>query len=92
MMKKELENRVGFILSWGAFAITILVTDRLNSDPVNISKMLLLSVVAFSLLAVITLLRREIFTHSKFILIGSMSFLVVAAISVVTSLNPIARA
>jgi O-antigen ligase len=91
MMKKELENRVGFILSWGAFVITILVTDRINSDPVNISKMLLLSVVAFSLVAVIILLMRELFTHSKFILIGSMSFLVVAAISVLTSLNPIER-
>jgi O-antigen ligase len=91
MMKKELENRVGFILSWGAFVVTILVTDRINSDPVNISKMLLLSVVAFSLVAVIILLMRELFTHSKFILIGSMSFLVVAAISVLTSLNPIER-
>jgi O-antigen ligase len=91
MMKKELESRVGFILAWGAFAITILVTDRINSDPVNLGKMLLLSVVAFSLLPVLILQRKQLFGNSKFLLFVSVGFIMVAAISIFTSSNPLER-
>ena len=90
-MKKELESRVGFILAWGAFAITILVTDRINSDPVNLGKMLLLSVVAFSLLPVLILQRKQLFGNSKFLLFVSVGFIMVAAISIFTSSNPLER-
>jgi O-antigen ligase len=91
MMKKELENRVGFILAWGAFSITILVTDRTNTDPVNVSKMLLLSVVAFSLLPVLFLQKSDLSRNRKLITLGSLGFLTVATISIFTSPNPIER-
>jgi len=90
-MKKELENRVGFILAWGAFSITILVTDRTNTDPVNVSKMLLLSVVGFSLLPVLFLQKSDLSRNSKLIIFGSLGFLTVATISIFTSPNPIER-
>jgi len=91
MMKRELENRVGFILAWGALAITILVTDRINSDPVNVGKMLLMSVVAFSLLPILILQRKDLSRNSKLISLGSLGFLTVTTISIFTSPNPIER-
>lgn len=91
MMKMELENRVGFILAWGAFAVTILVTDRINTDPVNVGKMLLLSVLAFSLLPVIFLKRKELYSNTKLVLVASLGFLFVSAISIFTSSNPMER-
>lgn len=91
MMKKELENRVGFILAWGAFLITILVTDRINTDPVNVSKMLLLSVVGFSLLPVLFLQKSNLSRNNKLISFGSLGFLTIVTISIFTSSNPIER-
>lgn len=91
MLKKELESRIGFILAWGVFAITILVTDRINTDPVNVSKMLILSVVGFSLLPVLILEKRELSRNSKLISFGSLGFITVVAISIFTSPNPIER-
>ena len=91
MMKRELENRVGFILAWGAFSITILVTDRINTDPVNVSKMLLLSVVGFSLLPVLFLQKSDLSRNSKLVSIASLGFLTIATISIFTSSNPIER-
>ena len=90
-MKRELENRVGFILAWGAFSITILVTDRINTDPVNVSKMLLLSVVGFSLLPVLFLQKSNLSRNNKLISFGSLGFLTIVTISIFTSSNPIER-
>jgi len=91
MMKKELENRLGAILAWGALAITILVTDKINTDPVNVSKMLLLAVVAFSVLPIIFMQRRDLFRDNRIVLLSSAGFIFFAAVSVFTSANPIER-
>jgi len=91
MMKKELENRLGFILAWGALAITILVTDRINSDPVNVSKMLLLSVIGFSLLPILFIEKNQLLHDSRILLVASIGFIIVATISIFTSLNPLER-
>jgi hypothetical protein len=91
MMKRELEERVGFILAWGALAVSILVTDRINSDPVNVSKMLLLSVIGFSLLPVLFVQRDQLLKDSRVLFFASLGFITVATGSIFTSANPIER-
>ena len=90
-MRKELEERVGFILAWGALAVTILVSDRVNSDPVNVSKMLLLSVIGFTLLPVIFNQKSELFRNSRSLTIATIGFTAVAVLSIFTSANPVER-
>jgi len=90
-MKRELENRLSFILAWGTLAITILITDRISTDPVNVSKMLLLSVVAFSVLPIVYIQKSELFSKEKVLLFASLGFVLFALISVFTSANTIER-
>jgi O-antigen ligase len=91
MMKRELENRLSFILAWGTLAITILITDRISTDPVNVSKMLLLSVVAFSVLPIVYVQKSELFSKERVLLLASLGFVLFALISVFTSANTIER-
>ncbi len=45
-----MESKKAKLLAWGALLITVLVTDRIGTDPVNVGKMLLLATVGFSLI------------------------------------------
>ena len=90
-MKRELENRLSFILAWGTLAITILITDRISTDPVNVSKMVLLSVVAFSLLPIIFIQKSELYSQGKVLVLVSLGFVLFALISVFTSANAYER-
>lgn len=90
-MKLELENRLSFILAWGTLAITILITDRISTDPVNVSKMVLLSVVAFSVLPIIFIQKREIYTQGNVLVLASLGFVLFALVSVFTSANTFER-
>jgi O-antigen ligase len=91
MLKTELENRLSFILAWGALAITVLITDRISTDPVNVSKMLLLSVVGFSVLPVLLIQRRELISYSKLVVIAISSFVFLTLVSIFTSSNTFER-
>jgi hypothetical protein len=91
MMKRELENRLSFILAWGTLGITILITDRISTDPVNVSKMVLLSVVAFSVLPIIYIQKSELYSQGKVLVLVSLGFVVFGLISVFTSANTYER-
>lgn len=91
MLKRELENRLSFILAWGALVVTVLITDRLSTDPVNVSKMLMLSVVGFSVFPVLIVQRRELLISSKIIVIACSSFVFLGLISMFTSKNTFER-
>jgi O-antigen ligase len=91
MMKTELEKRLAGILAWGGLAVTILVTDRVSTDPVNVGKMVLLSVIAFSVLPVLQMQKRELVASGRVILVACLSLILIASISIFTSANPIER-
>jgi O-antigen ligase len=91
MLKRELEDRVSFILAWGALAVTIVLTDRISTDPVNVGKMVILSVVGFSVFPVLLLQWRELFTNGKLIVIASSSFIFLGLMSIFTSKNTFER-
>ena len=91
MIASAVETRLTSILSWGSLLITLIVTDRLNTDPANLGKMLALSVVAFSLVPFLVLNYRELIRKSKSapILIGSL--MIVMGISIILSPNTLER-
>lgn len=90
-MARELENRLSSILAWGALAVTILVTDRISLDPVNIGKMLLLSVVALSAFPIILIQRKDLVIRIRVLLFAQLAFIFLAFISIFTSDNAFER-
>lgn len=91
MLKTELEERLSFILAWGALAITILITDRLTTDPVNVSKMLMLSVVGFSVVPVLFIQWRQLISQSKLVVFSTSAFILLTMLSVFMSDNTFER-
>lgn len=91
MLKRELENRLSFILAWGALAVTIVLTDRISTDPVNVGKMVVLSVVGFSLFPILLVKCRDLLTSGKLIVIASSSFIFLGLLSIFTSKNTFER-
>lgn len=90
-MKRELENRLSFILAWGAFAVTIVLTDRITTDPVNVSKMVVLSVVGFSVLPILFIQKHELRAKNRLVLIATSALVFFALISIFTSENTFER-
>lgn len=88
---EEREHRLTTTLAWGAIAVTLLVTDRINTDPVNVSKMLLLSVVAFSLIPFVIENTKEMAIYNKVLLSALFIFILSLAISIFTSSNVLER-
>ena len=77
MLKIEIEKRLTTIIAWGALTITLLITDKLSSDPVNLGKMVVLSFTAGRIITVL-------FKNRK-LLIGSLqvTFLIVIGFLVI---------
>lgn len=91
MMRREVENRLSFILAWGALAVTIVLTDRISTDPVNVSKMVVLSVVGFSVLPILFIQKHELITSNRLILIVALAFVFFTLTSSFTSENTFER-
>jgi hypothetical protein len=51
MTKEVKETRLTSILFLGSLVVTLLITDRIGTDPVNVGKMLAVSTLGFSLIA-----------------------------------------
>lgn len=54
MVQNLVESKKAKLLAWGALLVTLLVTDRIGTDPVNVGKMLLLATLGFSLIPFIS--------------------------------------
>jgi O-antigen ligase len=91
MMTKGLESRLSAVLAWGALAVTLVVTDRIGTDPVNIGKMVLLSVVAFSLTPFIVRNFKTLVIREKILITSLLVFFVLLVISIFTSTNTFER-
>jgi len=50
VMKQLIEKRLSLILAWGALGITLIITDRISSEPANYGKATVLTAVAGSAL------------------------------------------
>jgi len=85
------EARAASIVAWGCLVVTLLVTDRLTTDPVNLSKQLALSAFAFSLIPFLLNKRETLSSERKYLYIAIGLFLIATFISVFSSKNPVER-
>ena len=75
MLSNELEKRLASLISWGTLGITLLVTDRVSMDPVNVGKMVLLSVIAGGGFALCILKYKDFVLSNKLLSVAISIFL-----------------
>jgi O-antigen ligase len=88
MMLEEIEKRLTTILAWGCLAVTLVVTDRVSADPVNVSKMLVLAVTAGCCISILIFARYQFLQASMFPFLLVSGFLFIALISIILSKSP----
>lgn len=88
MMSEEIEKRLTAFLAWGCLLVTILITDRVSADPVNVGKMLALSISAGCCISIVIYAKAQLLQDSKFVMQLLFGFLVVATISISVSRSP----
>jgi len=88
MLSTEIEKRLATIISWGALAVTLLVTDRISTDPANVGKMIALTFVAGSALAILFNARKSLFGVFKSAMLLNLGFILISFISILMSKNP----
>jgi O-antigen ligase len=88
MLLEKIEKRLTTILAWGCLVVTLLVTDRITADPVNVSKMLVLATTAGCCLAILIIARTQLLLSLKFAITLLAGFLVIASISIMVSGSP----
>jgi O-antigen ligase len=87
MLTIEVEKRLTTILAWGALVVTLLVTDRVSMDPVNVGKMLGLAVAAGSSLVILINSRRSSILAFRSVILMIVGFLCIALGSIFFSRN-----
>lgn len=85
------ELRAASIVAWASLFVTLLVTDKLSTDPVNLSKQLALSAFAFCLVPFLLNKRESSFREFKYLYIPLIVFLTATLSSVFLSENTIER-
>ena len=85
------ESRAASIVAWASLIVTLLVTDKLSTDPVNLSKQLALSTFAFCLIPFLLNKRETSFGALKYLYVAMGLFLIPTLISVFLSKNAIER-
>ena len=88
MLTVEIEKRLTTLLAWGSLVVTILVTDRISADPVNVGKMLALSLSAGCCISILIYAKNQLLQESKLALQLLFGFLIVATISIIVSRSP----
>lgn len=85
------EVRAASIVAWGSLVVTLLVTDKLSTDPVNLSKQLVLATSAFCLIPFLSSDLKALLRGSKYFYISLSLFLTATIISVFLSANTFER-
>jgi hypothetical protein len=85
------ETKKVTILAWGLVVVTLLVTDRIGADPVNVGKMLALSVVGFSLVPFIKIPTEREWHRTNLWFFFLVGLVIAIFISVFTSANSYER-
>jgi len=88
LISKEVELRLARWVSIGALGVTLLVTDRVSNDPVNVGKMLLLTTIAGASFALTVTSYKQAWRENKVLLSTLFMFLLISAVSIILSKNP----
>jgi O-antigen ligase len=85
------EMRLASMLAWGAMAVTLIITDRVSTEPANLGKMLLLSALGLGVLPLFYSNFRNLFEANKQIVVFGVLFILVSFASILASSNPFER-
>jgi hypothetical protein len=85
------EMRLASMLAWGSMAVTLIITDRISTEPANLGKMLLLSALGLGVLPLIYSNLRNLFEANKQIIVFGALFISVSLASILASNNPFER-
>jgi O-antigen ligase len=85
LVSKEVELRLARWVSIGALGVTLLVTDRVSNDPVNVGKMLLLTTIAGASFALTVTSYKQAWRQNKSLLATLCIFLLISLISIILS-------
>jgi O-antigen ligase len=91
VLTSEIEKRLTTILGWGSLVVTLLVTDRISADPVNVSKMVALSVLAGACLPILFTIKIDLYRTFKFALIILSIYLIISLASILQSKSPLEK-
>lgn len=87
-ISKEVELRLARWVSIGALGVTLLVTDRVSNEPVNVGKMLLLLTIAGASFALTVTSYKQAWRENKTLLSTLFVFLLISTISIILSTDP----
>ena len=92
MLKPEIETPVARLIAFGApFVSVFLLIDQV-SDPVNVTKMVALAVLAFGLAAIVFIKSSKmLWSDAKLQIIAAVAFIVFAVSAVINSESPIGQ-
>jgi O-antigen ligase len=88
MLNTAVEKRLSGLIAWGSLGVTLVVTDRIGTDPVNIGKMLLLVVIAGGCFGLTANSIQGVWRDNRVLLLTLSLFLLISLISVISSDNP----
>ena len=88
LISKEVELRLARWVSIGALGVTLLVTDRVSNEPVNVGKMLLLITIAGASFALTVTSYKQAWREKKALFSTLFAFLLISAISIMLSTDP----
>lgn len=88
MLTIEIEKRLTTIIAWGTLVVTLLVTDRVSTDPANVGKMLALAVTAGTSLVILIESRKTLYQNFRALILFTGGFLGIAFLSILLSKNP----
>lgn len=91
MLTPTKEFRVASILAWGSLFATVMVTDKVSSEPANLGKMSVLAATGFAVLPLIFKGLGSTFKTNRTLIIALYVFLLISIVSVFTSENPFER-
>jgi O-antigen ligase len=92
MLKLEIEKPVARLLAFGAPLISVFLLIDQVSDPVNVTKMVALSVIAFGLAAIVLFKGLSfVWTESKLAIIFALIFILAAISAVLNSASPLGQ-
>ena len=91
MLSNVKEMRLASMLAWGSMAVTLVITDRVSTEPANLGKMLILSALGLGVLPLIYSNLRSLIQDNKQVIFFGMLFIAVSFLSVLASDNPFER-
>ena len=91
MLTSIRESKLATILAFGSVFVTLIVTDRVSSEPANLGKMLVLAATGFALVPLILKNTVSAFKENRTLFITVSIFLLVTFASVFMSENPFER-